>query len=221
MTPETDLVLFHCPGCGYELTGLPREHSCPECGVLYDASMFDLPPHRGVGRVIWIRQHIWIDWIIRPLLYGLIPVGLFVAAVEVGAPVEQLVRSIATVAFLGLATYLAFKITSKLEERRSRNGTLAPTATRTADPEGITRRMESGVVQRFRWRSYRKASLKRLGEYPETGQSHWRLKLYRRLRLSQLLQNNISLTLACDEPTARAILDRSNEWIRAARPTAP
>ena len=25
-----------CPNCGYSLVGLPREHTCPECGYKYD-----------------------------------------------------------------------------------------------------------------------------------------------------------------------------------------
>lgn len=38
---EVDLfVLRECPQCAYSLTGLPREHSCPECGLVYDTSMF-------------------------------------------------------------------------------------------------------------------------------------------------------------------------------------
>lgn len=33
-------MLRECPRCAYDLTGLPREHVCPECGLVYDASMF-------------------------------------------------------------------------------------------------------------------------------------------------------------------------------------
>ena len=33
-------VLQECPQCAYDLTGLPREHVCPECGLVYDTSMF-------------------------------------------------------------------------------------------------------------------------------------------------------------------------------------
>lgn len=31
--------LTHCPACRYDLTGLPAEHTCPECGFAYDATM--------------------------------------------------------------------------------------------------------------------------------------------------------------------------------------
>jgi hypothetical protein len=38
---EADLfVLRECPQCSYDLKGLPREHLCPECGLVYDTSMF-------------------------------------------------------------------------------------------------------------------------------------------------------------------------------------
>ena len=39
--PDPDpFILRECPQCAYDLTGLPREHSCPECGLVYDRSMF-------------------------------------------------------------------------------------------------------------------------------------------------------------------------------------
>ena len=30
-------MLIECPQCNYSLTGLPSEHRCPECGLVYDA----------------------------------------------------------------------------------------------------------------------------------------------------------------------------------------
>jgi hypothetical protein len=49
--PNADwtLQLKHCPHCGYELVGLPREGRCPECGAAYDESMFSLLVLRPVG----------------------------------------------------------------------------------------------------------------------------------------------------------------------------
>ena len=34
--------LRHCPHCRYDLTGLPRNHRCPECGQPYDETMLEL-----------------------------------------------------------------------------------------------------------------------------------------------------------------------------------
>lgn len=34
--------LNRCPQCGYDLTALPAKHTCPECGLKYDESMFIL-----------------------------------------------------------------------------------------------------------------------------------------------------------------------------------
>jgi hypothetical protein len=215
-TTDHELRLMHCPGCGYDLSGLPREHWCPECGFRYQTSMFDLPPHRGIGRLIRVRRHVWIDWIVRPLLYGVAPVVILVAAIRLGVPVDMVVRPTAGVAVFGVGLYVGTRITMRLDERRSRQGMRKPRATRTADHDGITHRHDSGLIQRFRWRSYRKVMLRRLGDYPETGDSLWRLKLHRRLTVGRLLQNNISVTLACDERTACTIRDRAESWIRAA-----
>lgn len=30
-------MLTHCPECNYDLRGLPADHTCPECGLKYDA----------------------------------------------------------------------------------------------------------------------------------------------------------------------------------------
>ena len=35
----TSAPLTHCPICRYDLSGLPKDHHCPECGFEYDASM--------------------------------------------------------------------------------------------------------------------------------------------------------------------------------------
>jgi hypothetical protein len=36
MPPLTGQPLTHCPVCNYDLTGLPKNHRCPECGFEYD-----------------------------------------------------------------------------------------------------------------------------------------------------------------------------------------
>jgi hypothetical protein len=34
----------YCPECGYELTGLPESHNCPECGVPFPLGAPGQPP---------------------------------------------------------------------------------------------------------------------------------------------------------------------------------
>lgn len=34
--PPAPPLIEDCPQCGYDLTGLPSEHNCPECGLAYD-----------------------------------------------------------------------------------------------------------------------------------------------------------------------------------------
>ena len=36
---ETDQPITECPVCRYNLTGLPKNHRCPECGFEYDETM--------------------------------------------------------------------------------------------------------------------------------------------------------------------------------------
>ncbi len=42
------ISMVECPGCGYDLQGLPREHTCPECGLNYDpdTTLIRLTIHR-------------------------------------------------------------------------------------------------------------------------------------------------------------------------------
>jgi hypothetical protein len=40
------LKLSICPGCGYNLSGLPSPPRCPECGAEYDATSFSIPVWR-------------------------------------------------------------------------------------------------------------------------------------------------------------------------------
>lgn len=39
MATIADQPLTHCPVCKYDLTGLPTDHRCPECGFEYEESM--------------------------------------------------------------------------------------------------------------------------------------------------------------------------------------
>lgn len=67
-----------CPNCGYDLSGLPAKHRCPECGFLYDphAVVIELHGKRFRGGDI----------------YGLIALlggALFVAILFVGGPATR------------------------------------------------------------------------------------------------------------------------------------
>jgi hypothetical protein len=42
---------LRCPACGYELSGLPEWHTCPECGVPYD-------PHSKIYNVTDAGKHL-------------------------------------------------------------------------------------------------------------------------------------------------------------------
>lgn len=54
---------MNCPACGYDLTGLPEEHRCPECGFVYDAHTividFRLP-----RALAWQMAYVaaWVAW---------------------------------------------------------------------------------------------------------------------------------------------------------------
>lgn len=50
-----------CPRCDYDLTGLPAEHTCPECGCKYDEHSIGIPL---TGR----RAERWWAWVFQPLL---------------------------------------------------------------------------------------------------------------------------------------------------------
>lgn len=50
----TDRGLDRCPVCKYDLTGLPLEHRCPECGFEYDEHtwVWRRPPQRWRGWIV-------------------------------------------------------------------------------------------------------------------------------------------------------------------------
>ncbi len=60
-----------CPVCRYDLTGLPNNHACPECGFEYDESM-RIWYIRGPSRGFWI-----IITILLPLGFFLVCLILF------------------------------------------------------------------------------------------------------------------------------------------------
>jgi hypothetical protein len=39
-----------CPGCGYDLTGLPQRGRCPECGEVFDQARLTQPGAERVAR---------------------------------------------------------------------------------------------------------------------------------------------------------------------------
>ena len=47
--PRAIVRLDRCPECNYDLSGLARRHTCPECGLAYDQRMFIVEgkPRRG------------------------------------------------------------------------------------------------------------------------------------------------------------------------------
>lgn len=63
----------HCPVCRYDLTGLPKDHRCPECGFEYEESMrmwrmAVVPPWLciALGFVLVLLLGVWL----RPTLRG-------------------------------------------------------------------------------------------------------------------------------------------------------
>lgn len=58
-----------CPQCDYNLTGLPDEHTCPECGFAFDAystcirlSARENYRHAQVMIVFWILYFVFVVW---------------------------------------------------------------------------------------------------------------------------------------------------------------
>ncbi len=45
-------MLTACPRCNYSLKGLPAEHTCAECRLIYDADS-EIFRHRNPSRVVW------------------------------------------------------------------------------------------------------------------------------------------------------------------------
>jgi len=74
--------LTHCPVCKYDLTGLPKNHRCPECGFEYDETML----------VWYARRPSWwgaIVWLFVLGLMGFIPLGIVfvLSARTLGSPI--------------------------------------------------------------------------------------------------------------------------------------
>ena len=66
--PRDILRLKRCPECDYDLIGLPQAHNCPECGIEYDESIFDLR--------VWLaestasRRFDSLAWLVLAVAFG-------------------------------------------------------------------------------------------------------------------------------------------------------
>jgi rubredoxin len=58
-----------CPGCGYDLTGLPRRWRCPECGTAFDQDQLAAPGRERVER--YYRGDRLMHWLSIGLAAGL------------------------------------------------------------------------------------------------------------------------------------------------------
>jgi hypothetical protein len=70
--------LTHCPVCRYDLTGLPENHRCPECGFEYDETMRWWPGRKPSLWPAAILVFINSWFFLLPLIYGA-PLGIFTA----------------------------------------------------------------------------------------------------------------------------------------------
>lgn len=63
------LHLKICPTCGYDVSGLPHQHQCPECGFAYDEGMYLLVANvRRPNRFQTWQERLWI----APALLGFV-----------------------------------------------------------------------------------------------------------------------------------------------------
>lgn len=55
-----DFDLSYCGKCGYDLTGLPDQGACPECGQRYDAATREglATAASGNPRTNWVMRHL-------------------------------------------------------------------------------------------------------------------------------------------------------------------
>lgn len=71
----TSSEFTHCPVCRYDLTGLPKEHRCPECSFEYDETMtvWWMPAvPRWMLLVLWIVSSVVLyEWLGRAFAKGL------------------------------------------------------------------------------------------------------------------------------------------------------
>jgi hypothetical protein len=65
------MALAECPKCGYDLTGLPAPHRCPECGFKYDEQMRAFRLRRGINVGAVIAGALLAAWFLIRLLYAL------------------------------------------------------------------------------------------------------------------------------------------------------
>jgi hypothetical protein len=71
----TSQPLAHCPVCRYDLTGLPKNHRCPECGFEYDETMqvWSMPavPRWVLAVVAMLSGVFFLSWLSGPFVTGL------------------------------------------------------------------------------------------------------------------------------------------------------
>ena len=69
-------ALERCPLCDYDLSGLPREHICPECGFEYDKETIVLP--------CWVTKEGQKNWRQRAVNSAVVIGGVFLFIVCAG-----------------------------------------------------------------------------------------------------------------------------------------
>lgn len=94
--------LRECPGCGYDLQGLPPEHVCPECGATYSTETLDLVGWSREGRMpghwLWWRRRVvaFFFW----LLCAGAAIAVYVTWGGAAAFIAQLVFFAVTMGFI-------------------------------------------------------------------------------------------------------------------------
>jgi hypothetical protein len=189
------LRLHRCPGCNYDLTGLPAAHRCPECGFEYDETMFDLEAWwpSVLQRVL---DSSWVDMLLgAAAIIALLSVGLRLAAVGLAILLMILVATL---------------VGSFLRHRVQQEG--IPDIILVIDDDGfVTRRPGARVGRRELWRRLSGARVRR------SGASFWQLHLTRDSLLSSIVDSPIRFVIAGDRRTAALVRNEIRRRIRAAQ----